>query len=54
MKARVRKVSEEEIQAQLRRIKRQKPLRTAKTDAATDEWVNSPAATKKEDWTEHD
>ena len=54
MKARVRKVSEEEIQAQLRRIKRQEPLRTAKTDAATDEWVNSPAAAEEEDWTEHD
>ena len=54
MKAQVRKVSEKEIKAQLRRVKRQKLLRTAKIDAETDRWTNSPAATKKEDWTEHD
>lgn len=54
MTVKIRKVSEEDIQAQLKQVKEQASLRTAETDAAVDEGVNSPEATQDEDWQEHD
>lgn len=54
MTVKVRKVSEEEIHAQRKQVKEQESLRTAEVDSAVDKGVNSPAATKDEDWQEYE